>query len=555
MKYDSCTNCMAFIVGKAASATGRVLLAHNEDDFGRYTVRHGFVPPRSHAAGETLPAEPGRANIPQVERTYGFYWSEVLGAHTGNSNSDVFINECGVALVSDSAMKGRDDRADGDVLVDGGIAYNIRRAVAERAASARDAAHIIRELAETWGYAPGNRMYIAADANEAFVVELARGRRCMGARVPDDAIVIIPNHFTLRRFSDADEVFGTDDLRDFAVERGWLSADAEFDFSVAYQRPEDRLMPVNVDRQFHGLRLLTGGEYAADEMPFCVRATRKYDIKQLMDGLSQHYEGTADDTRFGPWRNPHYCGATRICRDSTIESVVVEFGAEPEALTAWTAFGRPCQQLYIPLHPLATRQGAPDALGAIADPVQALEKHLQPGSGDATYQRNGWQVFKDFGNMDDFFFGRCEDAMREFRDEWYARWSKENARRSGSAAEFDARAVSEALSAVRDFAARNYSAVEVSAACEGDVITVEFACPAEPDEGQLIFGLGALSLSRQFASAKPGSLKRVGEGRYRAQFDKADAFCVETGSGEFDAYLGIAAADGQLFAGMALLKN
>ena len=48
-------NCMTLIAGKNASATGRVLVAHNEDDGGFVVVRHGWVPPQDWAAGSVMP--------------------------------------------------------------------------------------------------------------------------------------------------------------------------------------------------------------------------------------------------------------------------------------------------------------------------------------------------------------------------------------------------------------------------------------------------------------------------------------------------------------------
>ena len=44
-------NCMTLIAGRAASATGHVLVGHNEDDGGHIVVRHGYVRPRDWAAG------------------------------------------------------------------------------------------------------------------------------------------------------------------------------------------------------------------------------------------------------------------------------------------------------------------------------------------------------------------------------------------------------------------------------------------------------------------------------------------------------------------------
>lgn len=62
---------------------------------------------------------------------------------------------------------------------DGGIAYNLRRALAERAQTARDGARILMELVDEWGYAPSGRAYTIADQSEAFMFQLARGRHYM----------------------------------------------------------------------------------------------------------------------------------------------------------------------------------------------------------------------------------------------------------------------------------------------------------------------------------------------------------------------------------------
>lgn len=63
------------------------------------------------------------------------------------------------------------------------LPYNLRRALAERAQTARDGARILMELVDEWGYAPSGRAYTIADQSEAFMFQLARGRHYMGARV------------------------------------------------------------------------------------------------------------------------------------------------------------------------------------------------------------------------------------------------------------------------------------------------------------------------------------------------------------------------------------
>ena len=97
--------CTTVVVGRKCSATGRVIVGHNEDSF-ESTVRAFRVPPRTHVAGATLPAEPGRAAIPQVASTRGFYWLEVRERATGLGVSpcDAAFNDAGVLVVSNNAL-------------------------------------------------------------------------------------------------------------------------------------------------------------------------------------------------------------------------------------------------------------------------------------------------------------------------------------------------------------------------------------------------------------------------------------------------------------------
>ena len=46
---SSAVACSVVVVGKDASATGRVLVGHNEDDSGELFVRNGLVPAGDHA--------------------------------------------------------------------------------------------------------------------------------------------------------------------------------------------------------------------------------------------------------------------------------------------------------------------------------------------------------------------------------------------------------------------------------------------------------------------------------------------------------------------------
>ena len=125
--------CMTFVVGKKASATGRVIVGHNEDDWPPYELHHGMLPARDWPAGTFLPATKGcNPHVPQAAHTLACYWGEVKFAY-GDGNADTFLNEKGVLVMSDSGGSSTERMDDPTLLTEGGVKFNLRRMVGERA--------------------------------------------------------------------------------------------------------------------------------------------------------------------------------------------------------------------------------------------------------------------------------------------------------------------------------------------------------------------------------------------------------------------------------------
>ena len=172
--------CTTVVIGKKASATGHVLIGHNEDDDKSIVMVHS-VPHEKHEAGEfvTFGDRPG-VKIPQVRETAGYIWSEVRRPDGGISFGDSFFNEYGVAVVTNSANPGKapeDENGSQDpYLATMGLGYGVRRLVAERAKTAREGLDVIIELVEKYGYF-SSRTYQIADKDECWAVMLTRGKR------------------------------------------------------------------------------------------------------------------------------------------------------------------------------------------------------------------------------------------------------------------------------------------------------------------------------------------------------------------------------------------
>ncbi len=403
MRYEG--GCTTVVIGKKASATGHVLIGHNEDD-DKSIVQVFSVPRAKHEPGETIVfGDRPDVKIPQVPETAAYYWSEVRRPNGGISFGDSFFNEYGVAVVTNSCNPGRapeDENGSQDpCLAEMGIGYGIRRLVAERAKTAREGLDVIIELVEKYGYF-SSRCYHIADKDECWAVQLTRGKRLAAKRVPDDHVYFIPNHYTIHALepSDKKNFYYTPDIVEFAIGQGWYKPAkpgdySDFDFAKAYQEAD---RPYNMARARNGWDIL-GFEKewaectaAGNWRPFSFKAHRKYTIDDCKDLMRSHYENRPDfkqdwKSYTDKWevepqadggcrkatpaallrletvkecsgknsaaypRDPHQTldDPYTICCGSTVESTVVDFADDPAATCVYRAWRRPCLNPYVPI--------------------------------------------------------------------------------------------------------------------------------------------------------------------------------------------------------------
>lgn len=186
--------CSTLVIGKAVSETGNIIVAHNEDNGGRLFNMQHYVPPAKHKKGEMLKFEKFAAEIPQVEETLGFYWTQTF-VPDGASFADGFFNDAGVVVATNWCGEIFD--ADRMEVKDGGIGYGIRRLVAERAHSAREGVEIATKLLAEFGYFHDGRTYTIADANEAWQLAIHQGNSWVARKIHDNEVVYIPNNFLM----------------------------------------------------------------------------------------------------------------------------------------------------------------------------------------------------------------------------------------------------------------------------------------------------------------------------------------------------------------------
>lgn len=313
-------NCFSVLVGKNASVEGTLLYGHNDDD-GFQLVNYYVVPQKSYPKGAEQILENG-AKIPQVETTNKFLWLEVPGIKV----ADGFMNEYGVCIGSNFCGS-RETKTD---TTQGGILYDLRLIMAQRAKTAREAVTIAGSLIEQLGYIGTGRSYCISDREEAWVLSVVRGRRWAAARVPDDEVMILPNYYPIAEMDLTDTVnyLSSKDLISYAEQRGWYDAskNEQFNFRKAYAAEGAINNKGNTGRAWSAYSSL-GEDYQRDDtFPFSFKPKKKISKQKLMELLAGHSQGMQgmDKTESCSIGNPYELNEGMICNGGTIYSFVVE---------------------------------------------------------------------------------------------------------------------------------------------------------------------------------------------------------------------------------------
>lgn len=360
-------------------------------------MRHHYIPPSKGLGGQLLSFEPGAAKIPQVNETLGFFWTETLRPAPGESFGDSFVNERGLAVVSNTCCQSKEDKPD---LTDGGIGWGLRRLVAERASTAREAVDVAAGLVLQYGYRGSGRSYVFADCRDAWVFQIVNGKHYAARRIPDDHVLVNPNHYSIREMNldNPEQYLASPGLVEYALSRGWYKPAKEgdyidFDFAEAFQHPDYVMTPMNVARHIFGFAVVTKApantQKYGERMPFSMSPVTPVSLLRIYRTLSCHCERPTEGE--GLWtESPHTGGGitatenrrdeyTRICNGATRESLLIDLHDDPARTVIWSCFGNPCTLLMTPWHLGAAR--IPEAFGG-GNAANALPRHFDATEGD-----------------------------------------------------------------------------------------------------------------------------------------------------------------------------
>lgn len=407
-------NCYSLAVGKLATADGSVIVAHNEDAGGDQYVDWHKVGRVQHKQGSFVTLEKG-AKVDQVEETYAFLWLQVPGLQF----SDTYLNEWGVAVASNQCLS-REDQAE---LTDGGIGYFLRRLMAERCKTAREAVLLGGSLVEKYGYHSSGRTYLVADEDEAWLLAVVKGKHWVAQRVPDDHIAIIPNYYTIGEIdlSDPANFLGSKDLVTYAIERGWFDPykGNRFNFREAYGDPGTLHGLGNVPRHLDGINFVSGKQYGYyDKLPFSFKPGSKLTLNDIMTLMGRHNEGTQfgihPDFNRG---NPHDQDIKRICDDINKYCAVAQLRTDlpdPIAHVLWIAPKRPCIQTFIPWYIGIENVMTEYSRG---EPQLRIEQHFKEKDVKTQTSGKAFHYFGDYADYCDLDYNERSKELKQFKQE------------------------------------------------------------------------------------------------------------------------------------------
>ena len=359
-------NCFTVLAGKLATADGAVLCAHNEDDPWPQVVNWYKVPRKQHQPDEVVTLKNG-GTLPQVRETNAYVWFQIPGEQFACS----YMNEFGVTIVSNACASKERKPA----LTDGGIGWWLRRLMAERARTAREAVELAGRLVDRFGYIGSGRTYSIADGNEAWMMAVVNGKHWVACRIPDDRVAVIANRYTIDavNLDDAANCIGSPDLVAYAIQQGWYdpALDGPFVFHQVYGDPESEFGIRNIGRQWRGInRLKEEPVQLRKPMPFTFSPRKKLTLRDLFDELRDHFEGT--ELEGNPaWNkgNPHDFHIKRICSQTNMYGIVAHLRADlPTEIGSvlWVAMRRPCVQPFVPVFAGVT--GFPTEFSQVPEP-------------------------------------------------------------------------------------------------------------------------------------------------------------------------------------------
>jgi dipeptidase len=336
----SCTN---FIVTAGASTDGSVMITYNADA-GGFMEPFYYMQAADHESGTMVDIyewDTGKflGQIAQVPHTY-----KVVGN----------INEHQVAI-GETTYTGRPELQDTTAIMDYGSLMYI---ALQRAKTAREAIKVMTDLVAEYGYYSTGESFSVADAKEAWIFEIHpkgvgnKGAVWVAVRIPDGYVSAHANFARISTFplNDKENCLYSEDVIDFAIEKGYYDPDkdGDFSFTAAYCPPDPGGMLYCEGRVWTlftkaAPSLDLSPDYwravkDAEPYPLYIKPDKKLSVKDVITFMRDHFEGTPWDMTKGLAAGPFGCPYRWKGLQWKVEGDTTQYGWGRPISTQQTAF-------------------------------------------------------------------------------------------------------------------------------------------------------------------------------------------------------------------------
>ncbi len=444
--------CTSFLVTKGASKDGSTMITYAADSHTLYGELY-YKAAATYPEGTMLQIvdwDSGKKliKIPQVAKSY---------TTVGNSN------EWGLSI-TETTYGGRAELQDST----GGIDYGtLIYLTLQRAKNAREAVKQMVELVDNYGFFSGGESFSIADADEVWILEMIgkgypvldkkgkvhkdwkKGGVWVAMRVPDGYISGHANHARITQFpqevkksfksissKNLKEIFRPEvevvyahDVITFARLKGYYDGtDADFSFSDTYAPVTFSAARACEARVYAGFlrcnkSMVQYQDYAMghnlkNRMPLWIKPENKLSVRDVMELMRDHYQGTPMDMTKDLGAGPHACPYR--WRPMGFEVNGVNYVHERAISTQQTGFSLVAQsRSWMPEGAKGILWfGVDDSYTSVYMPmytnITRAPEHLREGNGDmVTYSETS--AFWLFNQVSNFAYLRYSDMIGDIR--------------------------------------------------------------------------------------------------------------------------------------------
>ncbi len=362
--------CTGIYVGRGVSADGTTIIARTVDSSVGRCKRFEILPHVDDAPGRHYIGNDMKAEWPLPATTYhavlvpSVPWGPKNGRYDG-----ACANEKGVMLSGTVTAYSNVAATNADPFVSTGFAEaTLPGLLISCAATARDAVELLGKVIGSRGHR-GAEIYMVADVNEAWYVEVYTGHQWAAVRMPEDKMLFVGNQFLLREFDPASpDTLCSPDLVGLAERNGFIKRGKGglIDLAATYAREP---LHASAQRTWMGRRRFAPAEAGAYDrmklLPLFFTPDHKVTLREVQEVMRWRYEGTELCPEQGADKNT--VRVVGVGRQSTCHALVLDASLPADRrCTMWVTLSNAEHAPFLPLNA---------AITALAEGYDAADMH------------------------------------------------------------------------------------------------------------------------------------------------------------------------------------